>query len=56
LIVDPDAGLTRGLSREFARIQPELTVLTASNAAEALERLGERTIDLAQRRRTASSS
>jgi len=46
LIVDPDAGLTRSLARDFARIQPELTVLTASNAAEALERLGERTIDL----------
>jgi len=46
LIVDDDPEQARALSRTFAKLRPDLTILTASNGVVATRILGQNTVDL----------
>jgi CheY-like chemotaxis protein len=46
LIVEDDVEQARGMARVFAKLRPDLTILTAHNGVEATSLMSERAVDL----------
>lgn len=46
LIVDDDLELCRSLSRAFSQLRPDLAILTANSAAQAVRMMQERSVDI----------